>query len=226
MHGGDSYSKIAVFDFCETLADFQTATAFVDFVRENTQYKSVRWRHALYVAMVKLQLVRLLNLITAQRYSIAKQIKLWQLYGLPKNQIQSLAKRFYVERVEPHLVGVVVAKMQSLQQRGYLVGLSSGGYDVYLKYFVEKFGLDFCQCSEIQFKNGRCTGRLEGRDCMREEKTRRLVLAYGQAPASSVAFSDSESDLPLLKWAEQGVVVSRGTHQKWIEKYNFNEIIW
>ena len=222
----DSSSRIAVFDFCETVADFQTATAFVDYVRENSKKTSVRLWHALYVIMLKSQLIRIMDGLTGHRYSISKHIKLWQLRGLAQEQIQTIAERFYNERVEPHLIKVVVSKMQNLQREGYKVGLSSGGYGVYLKFFVEKYGLDFCHCSEIQFRNERCMGKMEGKDCMREEKTRRLNRSFGPSPTGSVAFSDSESDLPLLLWADKGVVVSRGFHQKWIEKYKFIEIIW
>ena len=222
----NSKQRLAVFDFCETLADFQTATAFVDFVRNNSKTPSVRLRHAIYVVLVKSQIVRLLNAITAHRYSIGKHIKLWQLRGLPQATVETLARRFYVECIEPHLIGPVVERLRQMQQEGCSVGLSSGGYDVYLKYFVEAYGLDFCQCSVIQFKNGRCLGRMAGRDCMRNEKVRRLQSAFGSSDISSVAFSDSESDLPLLQWATEAVVVSRGRHQKWIEKYHFNEIIW
>ena len=225
MPNGDSKPKVAVFDFCETLADFQTATAFVDFVRENCHRPSVRHRHTVYRLMVKLQIAKLLTIFTGYRLT-AKHLKLKQLRGVPQEEIESLAARFYNERVEPHLIGAIMDRMHELQNAGYAVGLSSGGYDVYLKHFVAKYGLDFCQCSELQFKNGRCIGRMVGKDCMRGEKIRRLNAAFGTSPCGSIAFSDSESDLPLLQWAAQGVVVSRGSHQQWIEKYHFNEIIW
>ena len=32
-------NKVAFFDFCDTLVDFQTGDAFIDFIRENTKKK-------------------------------------------------------------------------------------------------------------------------------------------------------------------------------------------
>ena len=125
----------------------------------------------------------------------------------------------------PHLIGPIVKEMQRLQQEGYKVGLSSGGYDVYLKHFIQTYGLDFCQCSELAFRNGRCRGKLVSADCMREEKVKRLTATFGKG-TNTIAFSDNKSDLPLLQWAAHGVVISRGKHQQWSEQYHFEEIIW
>ncbi len=226
MQQGHDVQRLAVFDFCETLADFQTASGYVDFVRRNTRYGSVMRRNAVYVVLMKAQVLKTIDGLTGHRHSVAKRMKLWQLRGVPLAEAERLAERFYRECVVPHLVETAVDRMRRLQHEGYAVGLSSGGYGLYLKYFVDEYGLDFCHCSEIGFEGGRCTGRMKGRDCMNGEKTARLAAAFGEAPADSVSFSDSKSDLPLLRWTARAVVVSRGGHQDWIDKYNFNEIIW
>lgn len=222
----DSATKVAVFDFCETLADFQTANAFVDYVRQQAGRFSIRCRHILFLALSKGQVIKLLNTITKNRYSIGKILRLRELKGISRETIDRMALHYYTECVKPHLIATMVDKLRQLQNKGYAVGLSSGGYDVYLKYFVEDYAIDFCQCSELEFKNGRCTGRIVGTDCMREEKVKRLSATFGSTPRESLAFSDSISDLPLLKWAASGVVVSRSKHQDWADKYQLQEIIW
>lgn len=225
MQDTDTVQKIAVFDFCETLADFQTANAFVDFVRHNTKSFGIRSRNLICVLLFKSQVVKILNTITSHKYSIGKLIKLWQLKGLSHDKVDELANRFYKERVEPHLIDATINRLRLLKKDGYKVGLSSGGYDVYLKYFANDYELDFVQCSVIAFKNGLCTGRIDGVDCMRKEKVNRLTCTFGEG-TNAIAFSDSKSDLPMLQWASQGVVISRGGHQQWMEKYNLQEIIW
>jgi HAD superfamily hydrolase (TIGR01490 family) len=222
----NSNKRVAVFDFCETLVDFQTANAFVDYVRRNTNYTSVKLLNFFYVLLVKSQAVKLLHIITRHKISIGKHIKLWQLCGIKQQTIEMLSVGFYEQCIKPHLIDETIGIMKQLQSDGYVLGLSSGGYDIYLRLFVKDFGLDFCQSSEIDFKNGRCTGRMKDNDCMRNEKVLRLNKSFGKSLVSSVAYSDSKSDLPLLLWAEHGVVVSRNTHQKWCEKYNLQEIIW
>lgn len=226
MESANKIHKLAVFDFCETIADFQTASAFVDFVRHNTNSFGVRLRNGIYVLMVKGQVVRLLTVLTAHKYFIGKKLKLWQLKGLSQDFLEAQALRFYEERVKPHLIGATISRLKELQGEGYTVGLSSGGYGLYLRHFVKEYGIGFCQCSEIGFRKGKCTGKMAGADCMREEKVRRLSKEFGEDCDGSLAFSDSISDLPLLQWASTGVVVSRGEHQRWVEKYGFQEIIW
>lgn len=225
MQKDSDMHKVAVFDFCETLADFQTANAFVDFVRQNVKSVEVRLVNTVYVVLSKLQVIRFLNFATSHKHSIGKNLKLLQLRGMSRETIEAMAQRFHEERIKPHLIEATVERMEQLKKDGYEVGLSSGGYGVYLKHFAQDYKLDFVQCSEIGFRNGRCTGRLAGADCMREEKVRRLTQRFGNGD-NAVAFSDSLSDLPLLEWASQPVVVSRGKHQAWVEKYGFQEIIW
>ena len=220
-----STERLAVFDFCETLADFQTANAFVNYVRQHTRSISIRWRNAIWVILVKAQVFNLVNILTSHNNSFGKKVKLWQLHGLKQETLEALALRFYNEQVVPHLIGATICQIRQLQNEGYKVGLSSGGYDIYLKHFVKAYGLDFCHCSKLAFKNGRCTGRMIGKDCMRDEKVKQLAKSFGNG-ANAVAFSDSLSDLPLMKWASRGVVISRGKHQQWSEKYHFEEIIW
>ena len=43
--------------------------------------------------------------------------------------------------------------------------------------------------------------------------------------SKSIAYSDSISDLPLLQWADEGVVVSRHKSQAWAKTYGFTEIV-
>jgi phosphoserine phosphatase len=43
--------------------------------------------------------------------------------------------------------------------------------------------------------------------------------------SKSIAYSDSISDLPLLQWADEGVVVSRHQPQAWAKTHGFTEIV-
>ena len=221
--------KYAFFDFCETLADFQTADAYVDFVRQQRGSCRMRLLNLLLRAMNKTRISKVLTILTRHRYSIGKSMKLWQLHGIDHATLDSLAGRYYRERVRPHLIPRIVGELRTLKNDGYTVGLVSGGYGIYLKYFVEEYGLDFCLSSNIAFSGGRCLGKMEGADCMGQDKVRLLNEMFPVLPSNSVAFSDSRSDLPLLCWAGRGVVVSHGSHQRWLDEIGetkLQEIIW
>lgn len=218
--------KVAFFDFCETLVDFQTAGAFVDFVREEINDRRVNFRNLCFVYLRKLRIISLIDQKTHWKYSLNKRLKLYQLKGLDIKLLEHLAERYYIEKIRVKFIPDVLNKLKELQVEGFSVGLVSGGYGIYLKYFVEEFGLQFCYSSNVGFSNGKCTGQMSGPDCMRENKVLILKEKYGTPPAESFAFSDSISDLPLLQWVAKGIVVSHGRHQHWIDNHQLNEIIW
>ncbi len=218
-------AKVAFFDFCETLTDFQTADAFVDYVRGETNNQRAVRLELIRNIFHRTKLVSILSRIFPKA-SIHKRLKLYQLKGFSELELNSLAKGYYINRIRPHFIKPVIIRLKKLKDEGYIVGLVSGGYDIYLKYFKDEFGLDFVISSRIDFKEGICTGKMNGLDCLDDNKVILLNKIFPQKPFSSIAFSDSKSDIPMLNYADIGVVISRGRHQKWTDNYKFKEIIW
>ena len=217
--------KVAFFDFCETLTDFQTADAYVDFVRDATGRKRMRFLNALQLLMIKLRVIRVLTAMFPRK-SINKRLKLFQLKGIPVSELDDLARRYYLERIRPHFIKRMIEELQELKANGYDVGLVSGGYGIYLKYFVDEFALDFCISSNLEIKDGVCTGRMDGIDCLNDNKIIFLDKRFDHSPRQSVAYSDSRSDKPLLDYTSEGVVVSHGNHQEWSTECCYREIVW
>ena len=218
--------KVAFFDFCETLVDFQTGAGYIDYVRHATGSRRMRLWQFIYDAMRHTGLFKVVNHLVRYRFLLSKYVKLRQLKGLPQPLMETLAERYYREMIVPNLIPPLVERLLQLKREGYSVGLVSAGYGIYLKHFVADYGLDFCYSSNLAFRKGRCLARFDGLDCHRDNKIKILRQYFGAAPSQSVAFSDSKSDLPLLQWASKGVVVSKATHQSWIDGYGFGEIIW
>ena len=79
---------------------------------------------------------------------------------------------------------------------------------------------------KIKIENNICTGFLDGLDCMNERKIQYINKLFPSKPTYSIAFSDSLSDIPLLQYATDGVVVSRNKHQNWVDNNKFKELIW
>ena len=220
-------NKIAIFDFCETLVDFQTADAFVDYVREHTDELSVRRKEKINLVLRKYKVTRIAEKITSYKYSIEKKLKLWQLKGLEKDMLNNLAFDFYQERIKPHLIERTNTILRQHQQNGEEVWLISGGYGIYLQFFKEEYKIDQLISSNIGFKKGKCMGRMAGVDCMHIHKVELLKDKLSQENGVEIvaSYSDSSSDIPILGVAKQGFVVSR-QHQSWGETYGFKEIIW
>ena len=218
-------NKIALFDFCETLANFQTADPFIDYVRNYHPSKRMLFFNKLKLYHDRLRLFGAFEHIFFSKKSISKRIKLYQLKGFQKEELISLAEQYYKNVVKPNLINEMISELLRLKSE-YKIYLVSGGYDLYLKYFVEDFGLDGYFSSKIGFNDGICTGRMEGDDCMYENKVKILENSFNKAGCEIIAYSDSKTDMPLLAWADEGVVVSRNHGQKWAKDNNLKEIIW
>jgi len=120
-------------------------------------------------------------------------------------------------------------KLQQKQQ-DCSIWILSGGYDIYIKYFVHEFKLDGLVSSQIKFSNThKCLGKLSGIDCLSENK---IVLFAKQVDLGSIdlknsyAYSDSETDLPMLKLVGNGIVISKYFSQEWAAKNTLKEIVW
>ena len=221
----ESNEKVAIFDFCETLIKFQTADAFIDFVLLET--KSIRmFAIELFRRLLFKLRVNLLFKSIWDRKSINKQIRLYELKGIKRNVLIQMAGEFYTKRLKPNIIPEVLSQMIIKKNEGYKIGIVSGGLSIYIDMFCEDYYVDFCISSKLQYKNEKSTGKLEGMDCMGENKVEALSRILKFTPSYSIVYTDSITDLPLLQWANDGVVVSRNKHQNWINTYNFKEIIW
>lgn len=219
-------NKVALFDFCETLANFQTADPYVDFVRAKVGTSRMKRWEFVKSLYNKSRLLQFLFIKLSKNPSIGKSLKLYQLKGLKEELLEDLGRQYYIEVVKPNLIPETCKEMLRLQREGYNIYLVSGGYNLYLKWFVEDFGLDGFWSTKIAFKDGICCGIFQGEDCMREQKVEVLNKYFKQKPDYSVSYSDSESDLPFLKWTTSCCVVSKKHSQDWAKKNGLKEIIW
>lgn len=218
--------KIAYFDFCETLVNFQTADAFVDYVRLTTRKKRMLILERLRDFFFKYKILLVLCKITRYKYPIYKVSKLFQVRGFHKSELEELAKGYYKEKIKPNIIYQTLDILKQKQTSGYKIVIVSGGYDIYLKFFVEEYGIDELYSTKIKFTDKICAGIIDGVDCMYDNKVKIIESKYNKDLIFSEAYSDSESDLPLLKWVNDGYVISRNYHQSWADSNNLKEIIW
>ncbi len=221
-----SKDKWALFDFCETLVNFQTADAFVDFVCRNSPRPFITVAGLALRILNKMKFLSLLDRIYGSELYLLKRYKLWLLKGYTMKEIEDCSLLYYETRIKPNLISATVNLLKELKNNGYKILIVSGGYSVYIKHFANQFGVDGIIANEIKFNHGICLGSLDGVNCMNNNKTILLNSFFQTRPDYSVAYSDSITDVPFLSWADKGVVVSKNNHQKWSEDNGFSEIIW
>lgn len=221
---------VALFDFCETLVDFQTADAFVDFVRNHIlcqKKNKMFFLESILTTLKKFRIIAIINIIFSHKFSISKRLKLLQLKGLSLKELDAYAEEYYNNIIRPHLIGVVLTELKKLQSDGLKIIIVSGGYDIYLKYFAKEFSIDKLISSRIKFSKGVCNGTLWGIDCLNKNKTKLLnKINTEDRYYYKFAYSDSITDLPMLHIADKAIVVSKHKNQHWAELNKFRQIIW
>lgn len=219
--------QLVVFDFCETLVNFQSADRFVDYIIERENYRKHRWLFHLNRILTKTRVLAVTSKIFRE-LNPSKRLKLLQIKGISEQKVARYAQEFYDQNVMPNLIAPLYDLMKKHVSTGDYVLILSGGYAPYLKIFTEKHGLKGFFGTEMQFENGKLTGKFAGKDCLYGQKTVLLEQYLNAHPiqyTKKIAYSDSVSDLRLLQWADEAFVISKGQPQAWAKTYRFNEII-
>lgn len=212
--------KIAFFDFCDTLVPFQSADAYVKYVIKHCGLKKVRIRRILYLLLQKFNLLNLFLKLTKMTH---KELFLLQIKGVSYVVMDEMAKRFYKEYIADNLIEKTYNELKKLQQEGHRIVLVSGGYDLYLHYFAVNNNVKDMDvvATNLLFKNGVFTGKMDD-DCMNENKVTRLERLFDKNKICSIAYSDSLSDLPLLRWVDEAyLVIPSSEKNKMKTQYNF-----
>lgn len=222
--------KVAFFDFCETIVNFQTANAFIDYVRKYDGTFYMKLLNFFYILLSKLRVFAIANKIIPSN-SYSKKIKLLQLKGFTYERLDNLAESYYAEKLSTSLISPVMKEMENLGNQGFEICIVSAGYSIYLKYFALHHGIKHIIGTELDFKEGKniCRGRIRGKDCINDEKPFRIKSYFEKEKVdylNSIAFSDSISDLPMLKMVGNGVVISKDVSRQWSIKHQLREIIW
>jgi len=225
-----SMVNLALFDFCETLVDFQTADAFVDFVRKREQKRRMKLLNQLFILMEKLKFFRIIQILKIDT-SLSKRTKLWQLKSLEDGTLIDHAEQFYRHIVKKHLINEAVEEIHKAKRDGLEVVLLSASYSMVLHPFAQEYGINHVLSNEIKFNshNRKCKAIIIGRDCYGKEKVKRLADYFNEFENSYKvlrSYSDSISDIPMLEIAEEPIVLSREKSQNWAVNMNYKEIIW
>ena len=218
-------NKVALFDFCETIANFQTADSYVRYVmRKRKVKKGLNYWTQLLMERSKLSAILFRLGINTNKFMLLANLK-----GLPERMLREDAKDYYEDVVKPNLIAESILELRQKQKDGYQCIIVSGGYDVYLHYFAEDYGINQLLCSRLRFEDGVFTGGLLGKDCMGHEKVRMMSKEFGTAnlkDIDSISYSDSQSDMAFLNYTRRAVVVARNKTPQWAIQHKFETLLW
>jgi HAD superfamily hydrolase (TIGR01490 family) len=156
-----------------------------------------------FIFAVVLRKLRLISL----RY--LKSILLLDLRGKHRSEIDAIGADFFNTVLRFKLRPAAVQTLRRHQNLGHKIFLVTASPDIYIKPLADFLEIPVRVASPLEYRGDRFTGRLT-EDCAGEQKISRLasLLSDSQLEAS-FAYSDHESDLPMLTLVGHPGVIPR-----------------
>lgn len=194
------------FDFDGTLTQSDTLMPFLRHCSGSKSY---------YGKLLKLSPVFLAYFARILPNYLAKERVLTEfLRQMTVQEAEHFATTF-VQQVLPHrLLALGMDKLREHQQQGHYCILVSASPELYLRHWAALHQFDGIIGTQLAVVSGHLTGQLWGQNCFGAEKVKRIEAEYGtDCWLNSFAYSDSASDLPMLRCAAQGFLLQQGIFQ-------------
>lgn len=201
---------LALFDFCETLTNFQTLDSFLPLAgKYNFNYTEQQ------------------NFERRKNYEKLKLIypRYEPLIDLDFKEAKKIAKEFIYNQVIHNLNHKVMDRLFYHQDQGHTVAIVSGGLEIYIEEFAKIYGIRHIIAVSLEQRYGKLTGNIDGIHTMQERKLYKLSLELNLNNydlKNSYAYSDCVSDIPLLSLVGNPFVINCGKDLAWAKILNFN----
>lgn len=142
-----------------------------------------------------------------------KRVKETLIYPLKKMTDEEI-RQFYVEELIPRYYPSVLETLKQHAKNGVHVWLVSASPEPYL--FCTDLPVEKVIGTSIERKDGHWTNRMISENCKGEEKVRRIMAELEKRNISidydnSYAYSDSDSDWPMLKLVKHRYRINKKT---------------
>ncbi len=135
------------------------------------------------------------------------------LAGTSEEDLKKLVKRFYKEKIESILYEDAIKAIKDFKEKGYKIYLISASPEFYVNEFYSIKEVDKVIGTKFHIDEGKFNPKILGENCKGEAKVKRLMeeLIKDNIEVdfkNSYMFSDSLSDLPLLKLVGKGYLIN------------------
>ena len=134
-------------------------------------------------------------------FSASLEARVALLKGLEISAFQKILKQIEITQGAEGLI-------TELHQRGYKVGLVSGGFHEVIDPIARSLGIDLVRANRLQVSDGRLTGKVLG-EIITPVRKKDSLLTWAKenhVPRSqTIAMGDGANDLPMIKTAGIGI---------------------
>ncbi len=201
--------RIAIFDLDETLTKKGT---WGRFVTGTLKGKPLKWLPFLTTSLFR-QALYMAGL--APREHVKESMMRRTLSGKPRAQLERLADAFAEEEVRSGLRKRARKVLQGHQAQGDRILIASAAVDLIVEPIARRLGIDEIVCTKMAWdEEDKCARRLGGMNCYGPDKLRMVRNYLERDPdfrrdeAHITIYSDSASDLDILRWADVGIAVN------------------
>lgn len=180
--------------------------SFLLFLKKHYLHDSRNWhlipRILVWGIMRKLRLIPLLTF---------KSKALGFLNGKTKEEIREIGDSFFQQQVASIVRERAVERISWHREKGHLIFLLTSCPDIYIHKFSEYFNATGYECTRLIFLGNKFAGKLDSPDCFGKEKAKNIASiaeSYDLDLRASYAYSDHESDLPMMKIVGTAVAVT------------------
>lgn len=186
--------KLYCFDFDGTLTQSDTMFLYLKFYNPSLYYLNFA-RHIPLFILLKMKLA---DAEKVKRNFIASIIK-----GEKKEKLDKKSMEFF-EKYYPKLIRKSALDFIKNMDRDKTESLMvTASLDIWTEPFARKFGMTLL-ATQAEYKDGVFTGKFIGKNCNNEEKVKRIETAInGRKFDKTIAFGDTSSDKPMLRWATE-----------------------
>lgn len=128
------------------------------------------------------------------------------LAGIPYEQARAAARKLAPLRVWKPLAHKALLKHKA---DGFTIIVATGALELYIHQLLEELPVDLVLATEMEVKNGVLTGAIQGGNCVRQEKARR-VAAYLKTHGPfdvTYGYGNAPHDLAMLALLDHATVI-------------------
>ena len=220
-------SEIAIFDLDYTLTKRGT---WGRFVLKNIRSRPLKWG-PFALAVIGAQIRYLQG--KAPRVSVKQEMMRWSMVGSHKDDLRKMADEFADIEIERGLRPGALDALERHRDAGHTIIIASAAVCVIVEAIAQRLGIVHFVATEMKWENDRLALNFATKNCYGAEKLTRVKQLFNQNPDLKQSdtiitmYSDSYSDLEILRFSDKGVAVNADRKLKVAAKgENFEIVDW
>lgn len=185
--------RIAFFDFDGTITTKDTFLEFIKFCKGTIRFYTGMLLNLHYLVAFKLKII--------PNQKAKEKVLRFFFKNMPAEEFKTWCDQFSQKALPKLIRPKAIDEIKKLQAEDYTLVIVSASPQNWILPWADGMNIPvLASCLEI--KDGKVTGKLDGKNCRGAEKVRRITEKYVMSDYETIyAYGDSSGDLDMLKLA-------------------------